>query len=1121
MRAGLRRWRVRSAGRVGLRRRPDQASLRLHRHSKARARSRQLVCLLLVSLASGAARAQSANPVNCSLDALTASLFDTPSGGCPAPDLNLDGAGTSADVVALTGLLTAPPPSGPVVTYLGLAAANGSAITALGEEDGIPVFYRPAPFGFRLVVEGATGASGRPPGLGVFASQPDEPALRPDLQVQVERPLGGGNPKVCEGNEDPSGVPAVSPPDFSETQRVSNALNDLGCNFTAATSPTFGCTQNAFEIPAFLGIGTQVQFCAPVTGTIAFPDGDTLVTARLRDVDGNVGPLRQMRIRIGSGPPPGTFTPTPSPVPPTATPVPSPSATVTRSATPIATATRTSTATFTSVGTASPQTPLSTPSRTPTPSATASRTSTGTPSRTPSRTATASRTATPAPQGPLVTYIGIARQDDTLVAPADVEGGINVYRWNAVSQFWIVVEGAPGLNGQAVGASAYTEDSSDFPDLQIEVSQPLYDGSEGVCDRNAGGVPAIAPPDFQPSQFVINAVNDLACRFINGRGDPIGRNPTEPCTQNAFGQPGFADASSTLQFCAFITQHEAFPLGDTLVTVRLRDVLGIAGPRTQMIIRIGADTDSPTPTVSATPARTATPTFTPTRSVTPTVTPTRTATRSATPATPLGPSATRTLSSTPTASATPTRTRSATPTTPAGPSLTPTVTRTPTRTPTPTRTATRTPTPLQGPIVTFLGLATPDGVLMQPVETPATGPAVYTSRFGRAFKIVVEGAPGVNGATVGTSAYREDGLGFPDLQIEVSQPLYDGSEAVCDRNAGGVPGIDPPDFQPSQFVINAVNDFACRFVDGNGQPVGRPPIYSCVGDSFVNPTSTIQFCSADITDKEQFPFGDTLVTVRLADVSGVTGPTKQIKVRVEPPTPTDTSSPTPTVTPTRPTPASPTISRTPTRTATRTPTATPLPSGPQITAFGLTQADNTVLDPDEYDTLGRPVYIRSLGASGGASGFFIFVEAKPGLSGLAPGQRSGDQTSDGRPDFQVLPSQDLGNGSPEVCDSTPPIGGIPGFPSLDFDSATEAGTVTDILNDFECRFDNNTSLPCTRLTSDTPSAFVNKQTTTQFCTTRAVDTGERFLPVDTVLAVRWRDASGNFGPSQQIVVRVQ
>ena len=192
--------------------------------------------------------------------------------------------------------------------------------------------------------------------------------------------------------------------------------------------------------------------------------------------------------------------------------------------------------------------------------------------------------------------------------------------------------------------------------------------------------------------------------------------------------------------------------------------------------------------------------------------------------------------------------------------------------------------------------------------------------------------------------------------------------------------------------------------------------------------------------------------------------------------------------------------------------------------FGLTTADNVVLEPDpnEFEPLGRPVYVRTLQASGGASNFFIFVEARRGESGGSPGQRGGEQTDDGRPDFQILPSQDLGNGSEELCDSSPPIGGIPGFPSLNFDPPIQADKdkVTAILNDFSCRFDNNTSLPCTKLNQEASPAFVTKGTETQFCLARALDTGERFLPGDTVLAVRWRDRNNNFGFTRELVVRV-
>jgi hypothetical protein len=36
-----------------------------------------------------------------------------------------------------------------------------------------------------------------------------------------------------------------------------------------------------------------------ITAALRFPPGDTLITARLRDVPGNVGPPAQMIIRVG------------------------------------------------------------------------------------------------------------------------------------------------------------------------------------------------------------------------------------------------------------------------------------------------------------------------------------------------------------------------------------------------------------------------------------------------------------------------------------------------------------------------------------------------------------------------------------------------------------------------------------------------------------------------------------------------------------------------------------------------------------------------------------------------------------------------------------------------------
>jgi len=134
-------------------------------------------------------------------------------------------------------------------------------------------------------------------------------------------------------------------------------------------------------------------------------------------------------------------------------------------------------------------------------------------------------------------------------------------------------------------------------------------------------------------------------------------------------------------------------------------------------------------------------------------------------------------------------------------------------------------------VITFLGLTRSDDSLLPPSGTTPDGVPFYQRVAGIAFSIVVEGKPGPNGVAVGRSSYQQDGSSFPDLEIAVSRPLGNGSAAVCDNagaTAGGVPAINPPQFDPKPATINAVNDFACRFVDGGGAPVARKPTEACV-----------------------------------------------------------------------------------------------------------------------------------------------------------------------------------------------------------------------------------------------------------------------------------------------------
>ncbi len=543
------------------------------------------------------------------LEALTRTLFDDwTETACTTPDQNLDGRVSAADLVARLLAVDAPL-TGPLVTFVGLATADGRVLVPVGTQASLPVFQRPAGSGFLLVVEGRAGASRRPVGIATF--QPDSGSeRRPDLQILTSRALGDGSPEVCSG-----GVPPVVPPDYRPERFVSDALNDVGCNFALATG---ACTINAYGQPALVTATSQIQFCATVARSWAFPPGDTLLTVRLRDAAGNLGPARQLVVRVGDVFPSPTLSPSPlSPsATPTAsstlaTPTQSPSATRTQAnptatpgattplptntATPTSTARRSPTATFTPT----PGRPTPTFSPTVRTSATPTRTRTSTPPpATPTRTApftpsrTSTRTYTPTAgtgSGPVVTFVGITRADDTPVEPSGTTpDGIPIFQRPTGAGFNIVIEGRPGPSGVPVGSVTFRENGP--PDLQVLVSRPLGNGSPEVCDRlppRIGGVPGVDPPEFSDRPTVIDALNDLGCRFLDGAGQPRGRGRNDACILKPDGGFDFARSSSTIQFCGFIDVATRFPEGEVRLTIRLRDERGEVGPAVSMILRIG------------------------------------------------------------------------------------------------------------------------------------------------------------------------------------------------------------------------------------------------------------------------------------------------------------------------------------------------------------------------------------------------------------------------------------------------------------------------------------------------------------------------------------------------------
>lgn len=583
----------------------------------------------LVSWGASRAGAQALGDANCDgrvdegdLTAVASALFDADGSRCGGADVNLDWILSGADTVAAVReqARTAVRATGPSVGFFGLAAPDGSVMQPIGEAQGIPVYYRNSGFGFRIVVEGNSGSNDIRPGTGVFLSGAGNHLLRPDLQLLSSRPLGDGSPAVCDG-----GIVAIDPPNFGSGQGITNALNDIACNALAATAAAFACTQDVFGTQGFVTPRPFVQFCVTVARDRVFPPGETLLTVRLRDLLGQLGPERHLIVRIGEGPPPPTFTRTPtmapaspSPtrthtptatVPPTATLSPRPSATWTETAISVPTATSTMTGAVDRSATPTRPPVSVTPTATG-PTRTATRTPVFTATPTASMTATRSRTPSPTattavvPIGPVVTYFGLVYADDSPMPTASIRpDGTPVFQVLRGLSFAVVVEAKFGISGQPVGCSSFRDpfgdplacsfrEESPLPDLQIVSSQPLGNGSAAVCDSAgafAGGVPAVVDlPLFGENNAA--AINDLACRFVDGGGQPLRRIVDDGCVKRPpTDDYGFMAADSWLQFCSIkVNRSIEFPPGDTMLTARLRDVEGNVGPVARIIIRVGA-----------------------------------------------------------------------------------------------------------------------------------------------------------------------------------------------------------------------------------------------------------------------------------------------------------------------------------------------------------------------------------------------------------------------------------------------------------------------------------------------------------------------------------------------------
>ena len=206
---------------------------------------------------------------------------------------------------------------GPVVTYAGLARADGKLVPSTGEENGIPIFVNYVGSGFIVVVEGKPGISNLEVGRRITGYDANDATKRPDLEIELSNPLGNGSKDVCD-NRRPNigGVPAVNPPNFAETKDAAAALYDLSCRFETFIEPQSACTLDATGDFAFAKKDSITQFCMVVAKAWNFPIGDTLVSVRLRDAKGNPGPVSKFVLRHPKERPASTIVrPTPKPTP--------------------------------------------------------------------------------------------------------------------------------------------------------------------------------------------------------------------------------------------------------------------------------------------------------------------------------------------------------------------------------------------------------------------------------------------------------------------------------------------------------------------------------------------------------------------------------------------------------------------------------------------------------------------------------------------------------------------------------------------------------------------------------------------------------------------------------------
>ena len=173
---------------------------------------------------------------------------------------------------------------------------------------------------FLFVAEASNGTSGRQPGSeGVFSAGAIQPITnasgRPSIQGIPSLDMGNGSTAIdCRGIHlgGVKGMPnALTIPPGSD---VTTGLIDMACRFELESTSMSACTRDRFGGYAFVNPSTTRQYCYQVPAAAELPRGDNVFAFQFLDTNGNLGPRKEIVIRVDPNFNPGpTLTPTPTP----------------------------------------------------------------------------------------------------------------------------------------------------------------------------------------------------------------------------------------------------------------------------------------------------------------------------------------------------------------------------------------------------------------------------------------------------------------------------------------------------------------------------------------------------------------------------------------------------------------------------------------------------------------------------------------------------------------------------------------------------------------------------------------------------------------------------------------